>query len=1164
MKKITVVVLASVLILGLTMFACKPGTDGPEIGPTASTPNDSGNDGVSNGPAAVTGVTLNTSALNLVAGANATLSATVAPANAANKNVTWSTSSPAIATVSSIGTVTAVAPGTATITVTTADGRKTAACTVTISTTAVAVTGVTLSKFALSMEAGKTETLAATIAPAAATNKSVSWSSSDVSIVTVNNGSINAVGAGSAAITVTTVEGGKTATCAVTVTASAVTGVTLNTNALALTVGQTGTLTQTVNPSTAANKSVSWSSSAANVASVNNGVVSAVATGTATITVTTADGGKTAVCSVTVTAADNPTVHVSGVTLSKPTLSLEAGKTEALGATVAPADAANKSVSWSSGNPAVATVSNGTVTAVSAGTATITVTTVDGGKTAACVVTVTAANVAVTSVSLNTQSLSLNVGANANLAAAINPGNATNKNVSWSSSNSSVASVSNGAVTAVGAGTATITVTTADGGKTATCAVTVAIPTIAVIGVSLSKSSTTLNKGSSETLTATVAPANATNKSVSWASGNTGVATVNANGVITAVGGGTAIITVTTVDGGKTAACTVTVPSYTVTFNANNGTGTPPGTMETAVGSSITLPNGSGLSRSGYTFGGWNTNTAGTGTNYNAGSTYTPTANVTLYAKWNSSQYTVTFNANGGTSISGGTGTPPAKQTVNAGTRITLPNTSLMKSGHTFEGWNTSADGTGTNYSIGSYYTVNANTTLYANWKIIQYTITFNLNGGSGTAPSAQKVNAGSSITLPSGSGLTRSGYTFGGWNTNTSGTGTNYAAGSSYTTNAAITNTANAAVTLYVKWDAIVAYTVTYNINGGSGTIPNAQTVNAGSSITLPSGSGLSMNGYAFSGWNTSADGSGTNYNAGSSYTPTAPTPSITLYAKWNITYTVSFNANGGSGTIPNAQTVNAGSSITLPSGSGLSMNGYAFSGWNTSADGSGTNYNAGSSYTPTAPTPSITLYAKWNVAYTVSFNANGGSGTLPNAQTVNAGSSITLPSGSGLSMSGYTFGGWNTSADGSGTNYNAGASYTVNAAITLYAKWYIADGTEANPYPLTQNKWAYGFISSSISAIWYSFNITSGSTYYIFLSDVLEGHYQDTLDAKISAYAGGSVIFSNVNSAFDNPQSFTANIGQTVKIKVEPRVPGGGSAAYATGSFAVAYNTINAKPAQ
>lgn len=171
--------------------------------------------------------------------------------------------------------------------------------------------------------------------------------------------------------------------------------------------------------------------------------------------------------------------------------------------------------------------------------------------------------VAVTGVSLNKNATTIAIGASETLTATITPANADNQAVTWSSDNTAVATVNqNGQVTGVAAGTATITVTTQDGNKTATCTVTVPDPSadpVAVTGVSLNKASTSLTVGASETLTATVAPANATNQAVTWSSDNTAVATVNQNGLVTAVAAGTATITVKTADGNKTAKCTVTV-----------------------------------------------------------------------------------------------------------------------------------------------------------------------------------------------------------------------------------------------------------------------------------------------------------------------------------------------------------------------------------------------------------------------------------------------------------------------------------------------------------------------------------------------------------------------------------------------------------------------------
>jgi len=357
----------------------------------------------------------------------------------------------------------------------------------------VAVTGVTLAPTSLSLTVGgSTGALTATVAPSNATNKTVSWSTSDASVATVNNGVVTAVGSGTATITVSTQDGGKTATCAVSVTVP-VSGVSLNLTSLSLTMGgtQTATLAATVEPSAAANKSVTWTSDNTSVATVNNGVVTAVAAGNATITVTTVEGGKTATCAVTVAAASQSNnVAVTGVTLAPTSLSLTVGgSTGSLTATVAPSNATNKTVSWSTSDASVATVYNGVVTAVGSGTVTITVSTQDGGKTATCAVSVTAP---VSGVSLSQTSLSLTMGGTqtATLIATVQPSGAANKSVSWASSNPNVATVNNGVVTAVAAGTATITVTTVEGGKTATCAVTVNPSAVTFNSVTANGSST--------------------------------------------------------------------------------------------------------------------------------------------------------------------------------------------------------------------------------------------------------------------------------------------------------------------------------------------------------------------------------------------------------------------------------------------------------------------------------------------------------------------------------------------------------------------------------------------------------------------------------------------------------------------------------------------------
>ena len=507
----------------------------------------------------VTGVTLDKTSVSLLVGDSQTLTATVAPKDAANKKVSWKSDKPEIATVDADGKVTAMAAGEATITVTTQDQGKTATCKVTVSNKEISVTEVTLNKSETTILVGGNETLTATVLPENATNQNVTWKSDKPEIASVDaNGKVTGVKAGEATITVTTEDGGKTATCKVTVseTSVAVTGVTLNKTVLTLETGASETLTATVAPAEATNKKVTWKSDKPEIASVDaNGKVTGVAAGEATITVTTEDGGKTATCKVTVKTA---TIAVTGVTLNKTALTLNIGASETLTATVAPADATNKKVTWKSSDAAVATVdTNGKVTAVKAGEATITVTTEDGGKTATCKVTVKPNLVS----EITLAALAIYVGESKAVTATVKPDDATNKALTWTSSDETVATVdATGKVTGKKIGTATITATAQDGsGVSGSCTVTVLST---VKKVTVEPATLTLGQNKSYTLKATVEVfGSGTDTGVTWTSSNTTIATVDATGKVTATDKtGTVTITATSkADPAKKGTCTVKV-----------------------------------------------------------------------------------------------------------------------------------------------------------------------------------------------------------------------------------------------------------------------------------------------------------------------------------------------------------------------------------------------------------------------------------------------------------------------------------------------------------------------------------------------------------------------------------------------------------------------------
>ena len=414
------------------------------------------------------------SRIEIIEGESAVLSASVSPEAASDRAVAWSSSDRSVATVDKAGTVHGLRPGTATVTAT-AEG-KSGTCAVTVKAKAVNVTEVTLDRAELTLTEGETETLTATVKPDNADNRKVAWSSDKTDVATVDGaGKVTAVKAGEAVVTVTTEDGGKTASCKVTVKAKAVnvTEVTLDKTELTLTEGETETLTATVRPDNADNRKVTWSSDKTDVATVDgDGRVTAVKAGVATVTVTTEDGGKTASCKVTVKAK---AVNVTEVTLDRTELTLTEGETGTLTATVKPDNADNRKVTWISDKTDVATVDGaGKVTAVKPGEAVVTVTTEDGGKTATCKVTVKAKTVSVTGVEVNPWAVTLSVRGTSKLSYTIRPADATNQNVKWESESPSVATVdSEGNVQGVAAGTAKICVTTEDGGFKSYCTVTV-------------------------------------------------------------------------------------------------------------------------------------------------------------------------------------------------------------------------------------------------------------------------------------------------------------------------------------------------------------------------------------------------------------------------------------------------------------------------------------------------------------------------------------------------------------------------------------------------------------------------------------------------------------------------------------------------------------------
>lgn len=581
--------------------------------------------------------------------------------------------------------------------------------------------------------------------------------------------------------------------------------------------------------------------------------------------------------------------------------------------------------------------------------------------------------------------------------------------------------------------------------------------------------------------------------------------------------------------------------TYAISYNANGGSGAPANQVKshfTPLKLSTQKPR-----RTGYTFLGWSTSSTATTATYSPGDTYTNNGRVTLYAVWSAKTYTISYNANGGSGA-------PDSQTKYHGVKLMIPSIEPTKSGYTFLGWGVSKTSTSPTYQPGEWYYSNISRTLYAVWQKnapTSYTVSYDANGGSG-APSSQTKTKDVTLTLSS-TKPTRSGYTFLGWATSASATSASYQPGGSYTANASVTLYAvwscNHASTKTVwdtgcKWRKVCnncgvtvssgtthgpytygdwvyysgsqhrrtqtcnhgdysgyeyashsgstmcekysatqhkkysycsdcsssygtisyedhtfstfssngqtvstcsqcgytkttaqTYTISYNANGGSNA-PASQTKVHGVTLTLSSTIPYRFN-YEFLGWSASSSATTATYAAGGSYTGNA---SVTLFAVWKYkpaTYTVGYDANGGTGA-PGRQTKTYGVTLTLTTIQPTRRN-YLFLGWSKDRNATSASYTAGGSYTDNSD---VTLYAVWRYdpeTYTIRYDANGGTGA-PASQTKTYGVPLTL-SAVKPTRAGYEFLGWSTDPMTMLTNYAPGERYTDEASITLYAVW-------------------------------------------------------------------------------------------------------------------------------
>jgi len=497
----------------------------------------------------ITGITLSqTSATVSLSDGRFQLFATILPTTAENQEVIWTSTDSAVATVSK-GMVTLKSSGKTSIVATSkTDSSIYAICNVTVLTS---VTGITLDTSSLDMYLGETYRLSYVIKPTSASDASVTWTTSNKSVVTVDStGLVSAKGVGTAVILVKTVDGGYVATCTVNV-GSLATAVKFDVTKLTLNIDDYYYLETTLTPANTTQTTISFSSDDTSIAIVSKkGKVTGVGVGSTVIFAKTMTG-SVAYCTV------NVLQPVASIALSDSEISIDVKERYELSAIFTPSDVDNSNVTWSSSDTSIATVDKyGFVTGVAGGTAIITATAEDGGYKDFCIVTV---NESVTDITLSDQFYKLGLGDTYRLTATVTGNTATDKGVVWTSSNKSIVTVDQyGRIKGIKLGSATITCSAADGsGAEDTCEVTVVR---LVTNIDLDVSYITLVQGKSYAVTATVYPSNASFVDPIWTSSDENVAIVDQNGVITALNAGDSVVRAEADDtGGAYAICYVHV-----------------------------------------------------------------------------------------------------------------------------------------------------------------------------------------------------------------------------------------------------------------------------------------------------------------------------------------------------------------------------------------------------------------------------------------------------------------------------------------------------------------------------------------------------------------------------------------------------------------------------
>lgn len=558
---------------------------------------------------------------------------------------------------------------------------------------------------------------------------------------------------------------------------------------------------------------------------------------------------------------------------------------------------------------------------------------------------------------------------------------------------------------------------------------------------------------------------------------------------------------------------TWTANKYLVSFDGNGGSS--PNSITVTYDSTygvLPTPN-----RTGYNFEGWFTSLSD-GTKVTENIIVEATSDQTLFANWKAKNYTVNVDLNSGT------GTSPAPITVTyAGEYASLPENSGSRIGYTFIGWYTAASG-GSKVTNSTIVTIAGDQTLYAQWQANNYLVIFDKNGGSGNMESQiHTYDQEKSLTL---NNYDKTGYSFSGWNTNADGSSTVFA------NTASVKNLGSEGnITLYAQW-SINQFTISFNSNEGSDVASITQ--DYGTEVSAPEVP--IRNGYSFIAWQ----------RGDSNYTiNTMPAENITLTAKWSsLSYNINYELNGGTNN-PNLSNYNIESGNIILEGPSGKV-GYTFEGWYNDV---GFTNKVGDIAIAQGTTGEKTFHAKWTPnTYTIIFNKNLEDGTSSTSQSFTYDEETKALTDNTFTRNGYTFAGWNTKSDGTGTNYidkQMVNNLVEDGILNLYAQWnlitysityYINGGTQAagNPSSFTvesndisladpSRDSGYGFMG------WYDNASLTGTK----VTSITKGSTGDKVLYAKWGFAGTFTVTYNGNNIFTisrsgNATSDAQNVGQ------------------------------------